>query len=760
MKYPHIMQHDEKDCGAACLSMISEYYGLKLPVTKCRDLIKVDNFGANIYGIITGASEIGFNAEALEGNADELSEAIEKNEVKFPFIARIINEEHFEHFIVVYAIKNDKVYIGDPAKVQTEKISFEKFLSQWQEQIIAFSTNETFVKGNERKGALNKFFKLIFNQKKILALVFVLSLLISGISIFSASIFEYIIDDAVTMGDVSGELSEDEHTHEDEHEESEIQEEELTKTEYFLMKSKQKFSDIFKNLETVCISIICLYFLQAVLKLFRGYVLAVMSKNIDIPISLGYYKHLIDLPVNFFGTRKTGELMSRFSDASNIQDAVSTTTLTIMLDTLMAIIIGLYLCILNYKLFLITMAIIIIYAVIIFSFRKPIKIINQSIMEENAQITSYLKESIDGIETIKAYEYEEVSKNKTSSLFVKLANKIVHSSVVYNLQDVIVGLIQSVGLVCLLWLGTYLCIENIITIGSLITFYFLLDYFLEPVKNLIELQPTIQTAVVAAERLNDILDMKIEDNSKKEADNLKGDIEFKNIDFRYGNRKLVLKNVSMKIPSGSKIAIVGTSGCGKTTLVKLLMNFYNSEKGTITVNKKVISEYSPKSIRRHIAYISQNTFLFSDSIYNNLRMGNNLITDEEIENMCRLCLADQFIQELPFGYNTILEEDGNNLSGGQKQRLAIIRALLRNPDILIMDEATSNLDTITEELIHEIIDKLPESITVIIIAHRLRTIHNCDYIYVMNKGTIEEEGTHDCLMRKGGLYSDYYQGIG
>jgi len=755
MKYPHIRQHDEKDCGAACLSMISEYHGLKLPITRFRDLIKVDNFGANIYGIVTGAKEIGLDAEALEGNADELLEGIKNGEITFPFIARIINEELFEHFIVVYAIKNGKVYIGDPAKVQITKIPLDMFFAQWQEQIITFTKDETFQKGNERKGSLKKFFKLITNQKKLLALVFVVSLVISGISLFSASIFEYIIDDAVTVGDVNGELSEDEHEHDHAHEEEE-EEEELSKAESFLIKMEEKLSVVFQNLETVCISIILLYLIQAGLQTWRGYMLAVMAKNVDVPLSLGYYDHLVDLPANFFGTRKTGELLSRFSDASNIRDAISTATLTIMLDTLMAIVTGAYLFILNYKLFVITVIIMAIYAVIMMCFRKPIKVINQNIMEGNAQITAYLKEAVDGIETVKAYKYEDVSKNKTKNLFTKFVNQVVHGSVVYNLQEVLVGLVESVGLVILLWAGAYLCIENIITIGTLITFYYLLGYFLNPVKNLIELQPTMQTAIVAAERLNDILDVETEDNSKKDTDNLIGDIKFENIDFRYGNRNLVLKNVSMNIPKGTKVALVGESGCGKTTLAKLLMNFYVPEKGAITVNGKSISDYSPQSVRKHIAYISQNIFLFSDTIYNNLRMGEESITDEEIQEVCRLCFADQFIQELPFGYDTMLEENGNNLSGGQKQRLAIARALLRKPDILIMDEATSNLDAITEESIRKIIDDLSKNMTVIIIAHRLRTIRSCDYIYVMENGEVKEEGSHEELLKRNGMYADYW----
>lgn len=752
MKYPHIRQHDEKDCGAACLSMICEYYGLKLRIAKCRELIKVDNYGANIYGIITGANQVGFEADALEGTKEELLDGVEKNELKFPFIARIINDEMFEHFVVVYYIKDDKVCIGDPGQTQIITISAQKFFSQWQGQVIVFSPTSKFEKADHRKGSLKRYVNLITKQKRILIFVFLSSLLIAGISIFSATIFEYIIDDAIKVGDVSGEITQHEH----DHDQLEDSEQSNLKIESFIDKIEGKLSAVFSNLQTVCISVIILYLIRAFLQVLRGYLLAIMAKNVDVPLSLGYYNHMLDLPPSFFGTRKTGELMSRFSDASNIREAISNATLTIMLDTIMAILTGIYLLTISVKLFVITLIIMAIYAVIMFTFRKPIKVINQNIMEGNAQVTAYIKESADGIETVKAYSYENVAKDKTENLFLRLVNQIVHGSIVYNLQNVIVSTVEAVGLVLLLWAGAYLCIEEIITIGTLITFYYLLDYFLDPVKNLIGLQPTFQTAIVAMERLNDVLDVETENNENNPITSLSGDIIVDRVSFRYGNRELVLNEVSLQIKKGQKIALVGESGCGKTTLVKLLMRFYNPETGKIAIAGNELAKVSPSSIRNRIAYVSQEIFLFSDTIYNNLAMGNEKIKEEDIEYVCNICLGSEFIDNLPFGYDTMLEENGNNLSGGQKQRLAIARALLRKPDILIFDEATSNLDVITEDSIQQILNNISSETTIIIIAHRLRTIKSCDCIYVMKNGEIIESGTHEELLKMKGQYSEYW----
>ena len=292
----------------------------------------------------------------------------------------------------------------------------------------------------------------------------------------------------------------------------------------------------------------------------------------------------------------------------------------------------------------------------------------------------------------------------------------------------------------------------------MVTFYVILNYFISPITNLIEVQPTIQTAIVAAERLCDVLEVETENNVEygKSAD-LKGDISFNDITFRYGYRKPVISNLSVNIPAGAKVAIVGESGSGKTTLMKLLMAFYQPESGEITVGNRKLTEFSPKEIRERIAYVSQNVFFFSDTVKENLVMGNKSITDKEIEEACKKAMADDFIKDLPMEYETVLSENASNLSGGQRQRLSIARALLRKPDIMILDEATSNLDTVTEQSIKNMIFGATKGLTTFIIAHRLSTIKNCDIILVMENGEIVESGTHDTLINANGRYTEYWK---
>ena len=746
-KYPFTQQHEEKDCGAACLSMISEFYGLKLPYARFRDWIKVDEQGANIYGIVTGAEMAGFQADALEGTSEELLEGIETGEIRFPFIARVVEEHLFEHFIVVYAIRKGKVIVGNPAKNKITRITIEEFMEHWLGEIITFIPSEDFTKRNERKGTFKKYFTYILSQKKLLLFVFLVSVIISVVNISGSIVFEYILTESFEEETPNVELEEYGSSR------SVVAGEKLSSKD---MSGKiiEKVSLIFTNMDMVCVTILLMYLLRCLLEILRGYSLAVMTKKIDIPVTLQYYDHLMDLPMEFHETRKTGELMSRFYDISKIRDAVSSATLTIMLDTIMAIACGALLCYMNVTLFIITVAIMVCYMVIVLLFRNPLRSVNYKLMEEEAQVTSYLKESIDGIGMIKAYQYEKSVKGKLQKLYETLADSSVRGSFIYQIQDSLISLTASAGVVVLLWVGTYLCMADVIRIADLFVFYYLLSFFLSPVSNLINLQPELQIAMVAAERLNDVMNAEKEQKNagKEEIQSLFRDIQIENVDFRYGNRNPVLQDVNMTFPKGKKIAIVGESGCGKTTLAKLLLGFYDPEQGRILVDGKELHEYSTNSIRKHMAYISQDIFLFSDTIYNNLRVGDEKITDEEIRKMCERLGVNTFIEQLPMGYKTMLEENGNNLSGGQKQRLAIVRALLRKPDVLIMDEATSNLDTVTEDQIKKVLEEYSDDMTWIMIAHRLHTIKSCDIIYVMDRGKVIEQGTHQELLAIDGRY--------
>lgn len=712
MKYYCVKQHDITDCGAACLATISKQYGLNLSISKIREVAGTDKQGTNAYGMIKAAEQLGFSAKGVKGNQEAFF-----TEFPLPAIAHVVVDGSLLHYMVIHKITKKQVIIADPAKGMV-KYTPEEFFKIWTGVLILLVPTSKFQKGNENKGVLSRFFSLMFPQKRLLLNIFLSSLIITVFGILASFYFRFIMDDIVP-------------------------------------------NSLRKTLITLSIGVIVLYIFKAILEAFRNHLMLYLSQKLDIPLILGYYQHVLGLPMNFFGTRKVGEIVSRFMDASKIRDAISSATLSIMIDTLMALVGGVVLFTQNHLLFGIAVIVVALYGIIVFAFNKPVKKINEKQMEDNSQVTSYLVETLNGIETVKAFHAEDKAQAKTDRLFVKLLKSVFKGGMITNAQQTLTGAVSTIGGTVILWVGVVSVLNGNMTLGSLLTFNALLAYFLDPVKNLINLQPTMQTAIVAAERLSEILDLELEktadEHRKLSPQSLNYPIKIENLDFRYGTRKLVLENINMNIGAGEKIALVGESGSGKTTLSKLLMNFYPWEKGEIFIGDYNLKDINLESLRNRIAYISQDIFLFSGTIRENLELGNEDATLEDIIEACRLSKADEFINKLPLRYETMLEENGANLSGGQKQRLAIARALLKKPDILIMDEATSNLDSITEKAIEKTINNLSKNITTIIIAHRLSTIMRCDKIFVMEQGKFIEQGTHQELIEQKGRYYNLWK---
>ena len=719
MKYYCIKQHDITDCGAACLATICKQNGYKTGITQIREVAGTDKQGTNVYGVIKAAEQLGFSAKGVKGDRNAFY-----SDFPLPCIAHVIVDGNLLHYVVVHKITKKQIVIADPG-VGIVKLKPEEFFGevheegkppkyQWSGVIILLVKNETFKKGDETKGLFSRFFYLLLPQKKLLLHIFVASLVYTILGIVGAFYFKVMIDSVLPDG-------------------------------------------MRKTLMTLSVGIIILNLFKVVLNAFRSHLLLYLSQKLDIALLLGYYRHVIELPMNFFGTRKVGEIISRFQDAGKVRDAISGATLTIMIDTIMAIAGAIILYMQNDRLFGIAIIIVVLYGIIVACFHKWYERLNRKQMEDNAQLTSYMVESLNGIQTVKAYNAERKANRETEIKFVKLLRSIFELTWVSNLQTSLKIVVELVGGVIILWVGGIGVINGEMTIGSLITFNSLLAYFLDPIKNLINLQPQIQTAVVAADRLGEILDLEAEKTKteyrKLTPAKLDGDIEIKNLNFRYGTRKLVLEDINLTIEKGKKVAFVGESGSGKTTLSKLLLHLYTPESGDILISGNHVDDIRLETLRERIAYIPQETFLFSGTIFENLTLGLDEATMDDIIEASKMAQAHEFINDLPLRYETRLEENGTNLSGGQRQRIAIARAMLKKPDILILDEATSNLDAVTERALDRTIHEFAKDMTTIFIAHRLSTIKNCDMIYVMDKGKIIEQGNHRELISLGGKYA-------
>ena len=715
MKYYCIKQHDISDCGAACIATVSKQHGLKLPIAQIREIAGTDTKGTTVYGIIQAAEELGFSAKAVKGDKEAFFSSF-----PLPCIAHVVVNGSLLHYVVIHKITKKQVIIADPG-AGLIKLTPAEFFGEdsetpkykWSGVLIFVVPGASFEKGDKTIGIFRRFFHLLLPQKKLIIHVFVASIIAVLFGILGAFYFRILLDEVLPAG-------------------------------------------LNSTLHIISIGVILLAVFRVLLGAFRSHLLLYLSQKLDIALLLSYYRHVLSLPMNFFGTRKVGEIIARFNDATHVREAISGATLTIMIDTVMVIAGGIILFNQNTYMFGISVVVAVLYFIIVFCFNSWYRRLNQKLMEDNAQLTSYLVESLNGIQTIKAYKAEGEANLKTEKKFITLLGSIFKLSWVSNLQGSLNGILDAAGGIVILWVGAVNVLNGNITIGQLITFNALLVYFLAPIKNLINLQPMMQTAVVAADRLGEILDLTPEkqgnESNKLSPQNLVGDIEMQNISFRYGTRQLVLEDITVTARQGEKIAFVGESGSGKTTLVKLLLNLYTPEKGEILINGTNIKDIRIDSLRERIAYVPQETFLFSGTIMENLMLGLHETTPEDVIEAAKMAQAHDFINALPLRYETMLEENGANLSGGQRQRLAITRAILKKPDILILDEATSNLDSITERAIEKTIEEYSKGITTFIIAHRLSTIKRCDRIYLTDKGRVAEAGTHEELLELKGKY--------
>lgn len=719
MKYKVVRQFDERDCGAACFAMICKNYGLKLSLSIARELTKTDLNGTNIYGLIKASEKIGFNADALVGNYSELIKGIDEKEIQYPFIAHIINNQ-FEHFVVVYSIKKDRVVVADPA-VGIVKYKTKDFIDVWTGKIVIFRSSGKLEAPKVDNNIEKHLWATLKKQLKLIVITLICSIVISAIGIIAAYAFQYIVN--------------------------------ITQTDFMLYQN-----DGYRFLFVLCGAVISLYIVEFILNIVRGKLLSLLSNKLDESFMLQYYKKILDLPMNFFGTRKSGEILSRFSNATEIRNAITDVLFSGTINILMVFAGGFFLSQISLTLFLIIVLIAVLFVIVSILFKNKFEFYKREYMENDSKVTTLLKESIDGIETIKINNYAKIIKQKVKVQFSKLLKSIYCFNVLENNRSAIVVVISSIGMVLILSISVIEVTRGNLTIGELFSFYVLCGYFLNPFVDLIGMQKDIQSAFVAFQRLGDLMNLESENVDDGELlHSFTSDITVNDISFNYGYREPVLENFSLKIKGGQTIGIVGRSGCGKSTFAKLLLGLYDVNSGEIKIGGKDLREINKNCIRNKISYLPQVPFFFADTIINNLRMSNTDITKEKVIKMCQNVGIHDYIMTLPFEYDTVLEENGNSLSGGQKQLLGIVRAFLSEPDILILDEPTSNLDSVTESNLEELISKLSsDSLTCIIISHRMKAVVNCDNIFFIDKGKVAECGTHDELLLKKGQYYNFW----
>lgn len=705
-----VKQHDITDCAAACLATVSMYYKKEITITKLRDTLGTDIKGTTLLGLEDGAKRLGFDTRAIRVDKEGF-----KSKYTLPAIAHVITKEGLSHFVVVHKIKKEKVIILDPAKGK-EKKSVDEFFENFDGVLLLLIPNNEFNPGKIRgEGILSKFIQLLLPQKSLFLYSIITSAILTILGIGSAFFNKILMDEILPYG-------------------------------------------LKNQLNIFVIGFLILGITQILLGAIRQHMLLYLSQKIDIPLLLGYFKHVYKLPMKFFATRKVGDILTRFSDAFTIKNVLTSVSLSLIMDIVLATVSASILYVMNQKLFIVILVLTIISAALIYIFKAPYKKINLEQMEAGARLNSQIIESLKGIETIKVNAAEENSIENLEIEYIRNLRIAFKEGVLSNVQQSISGAVSTIGNLALMYIGARMIMNGDITLGSLMAFSTLSGYFMDPIGRLISLQLSIQEASISLKRISEIyqVDKEQDDIDKVKIEKIDGDIELKNITFRYGSRSPVLKNVSIKIPKGKKVALVGESGSGKTTISKLLLKYYTPEEGEININGYNVEELDLYSLRENIAYVPQNVELFSGSIKDNITLGRVNSSYEEVKAACENAGCIEFVEKLPGKYGTFLEEAGGGLSGGEKQRIALARALIKKTNFLILDEATSNLDFISEAKIFDTLFKKGKNITMLMIAHRLSTIRSCDIIYVMDKGEVVEVGNHEELLNKKGYYYKLY----
>jgi ATP-binding cassette subfamily B protein len=694
-----IKQRDITDCGAACLASISSHYKLDLTVARIRQLAGTDKKGTNVLGMVEAAQKLGYEAKGVKGPFDSLFK------IPLPAVAHLVVKDILQHYVVIYKVTNKFIEVMDPFDGQIHQKTHDEFKKEWSGTLVLLLPSEDFQTGNEKKSIQGRFWSLIKPHKSILIQALFGAVIYTILGLSTSVFVQKLVDFILVDGNHN-----------------------------------------LLNLMGVAMIIIL------AVQLFIGTAKSIFTlktgQMIDSQLILGYYKHLLRLPQQFFDTMRVGEIISRINDAVKIRTFLNDVSINFLVNIFIVVFSFIMMFTYYWKLALIMLTVIPLYLAIYFITDKLNKKAQRKLMEDSAELETQLVESLNAVGTIKRFGLEDHTNEKTEVRFIKLLKTGFQS----NMNSVFSGtsseLISRLLTIVLLWVGAGFVMDNTITPGELLSFYTLIGYFTGPVSSLIGMNRTVQDAVIAADRLFEIMDLEREndENQIELSPDKIGDIYFENVSFRYGTRVVVFEDLNLIIPKGKFTAIVGESGSGKSTLMSILQNIYPIQKGNVRIGEYDLKYIRNSSLRQVISVVPQQIDLFAGNVIDNIAVGDDEPDMQKIIDIASQLGIMGFIEALPKGFQTYLGENGTSLSGGQRQRIAIARALYRNPEILILDEATSSLDSVSEKYVQRMIEMLKaDRKTVIVITHRSSTLNHADKIIVLDKGVVVEQGSHKML---------------
>ncbi len=722
MKFPFYKQPDSKDCGPTCLRIISKYYGKLLPLPMLRDLCDTTREGSSLLGLSRAAETIGFKTLAVKIDFETLV-----NEVPMPCIVFWMEQ----HYVVVYKIEkkhNDyKVYVSDPA---FGLITYSKteFLANWigvkaedrteEGIVLVLETTARFTDHEEKeeKGhSISRFLKHYLGKYRAFMVQLAFGLIAGSLL---ALVFPFLTQSIVDVG---------------------IQNQDIN------------------FIYLVLFAQIMLYLGQMGIEAIRGWILLHLSSRINISIVSDFFIKLMRLPMSFFDSRVTADIMQRISDHNRIEQLLTNNSLQTLFSLINFIIFGIVLLIYNYKLFLLFSVGATIYLFWISFFLKKRREIDYKQFSQLAEEQGQVLELINGMQEIKMNNAETNKRWQWEGIQIKVFRIKVKALKLEQVQTIGGNVINQLKDILISFVAAKLVVDGQLTLGMMLSVQYIIGQLNSPLIQLMNFMRQFQDAKIALERLNEIHDKedeeKVDSHFQKEIP--EDDIRIENATFRYsGTDKAVFEQLNLVIPYKKTTAIVGASGSGKSTLMKLLLKSYAPESGSIKIGKVDMQHISPRIWRDNCGVVMQDGYIFNDSIAANIALGSDEINKERLRDAVQVADIKDFIEALPTSYNTKIGYEGLGMSGGQRQRILIARAIYKSPQYLFFDEATSALDANTERIIADHLDQFLKGRTAVVIAHRLSTVKNADNIVVLERGKVVEQGNHEELVA---LKGEYYR---